>query len=103
VDVTGILSPEVEEEGEPSTYHRALLATTIPHVERIVPLSASEQQSLWPTWWNATLEERLQEEILIGIVTTRYGNEMDVRGEGPICESKHGQRHRGLVAALPLR
>lgn len=67
-----MLEDHIANASEPSPYHRKLFAATITQQEKFVPLSADEQQALWPTWWNATQEERLKEDILIGIVTTRY-------------------------------
>jgi len=67
-----------EHASAPSPYHRKLL-TTEPETpaakekeEKWSPFSVDGQRNLWPTWWNASMEERLKNEILIGIVTTRY-------------------------------
>jgi hypothetical protein len=58
-----------------SLYHRKLLATSPQQLEKpewLAPWNDTtlEQRRMWPTWWNASLEAQLQEDVLIGIVTT---------------------------------
>jgi hypothetical protein len=60
-----------------SLYHRKLLATPPIQAEKpewLIPWNTStlEQRRMWPTWWNSTMEAKLQDEVIVGIVTTSY-------------------------------
>lgn len=60
-----------------STYHRKLMAggtgksaKGMPPAPK--PLSITEARKFWPKWWNESMEAKLQDEVLIGIVATAY-------------------------------
>ena len=40
------------------------------------PLSIAEARKFWPKWWNETMEAKLQDEVLIGIIATAYVKQM---------------------------
>lgn len=60
-----------------SAYHRKLMvsgtgksAKGMPPAPK--PLSLLEARKFWPKWWNESMEAKLQDEVLIGIIATAY-------------------------------
>lgn len=60
-----------------SAYHRKLMAggtgksaKGMPPAPK--PLPILEARKFWPKWWNESMEAKLQDDVLIGIIATAY-------------------------------